>query len=82
MIVEFFIDIGFGFLDRVFSLLPKIEWTVNTSAWTYAKDILDMICYLLPINTITAIGVLIIDIALLRVAISFIRTVLGLIPFV
>lgn len=82
MISEFFIDIGFGFLDGIFALLPEIEWNVNTSAWEYARDVLDMICYLLPINTITSIAALIISIAMLRIAISFIRTVLGLIPFI
>lgn len=82
MIAEFFINIGFGFLDGVFALLPEINWNVDTSAWSYLGDILDMICYLLPMGTVTAIAVLIIDIALLRVAISFIRTILGMIPFI
>lgn len=81
MITEFFIDCGFGILDGLFSLLPEIEWNVNTTAFDYAGDILDMICYLLPIGTITAIITLILGIAFLRIAISFIRTVVGMIPF-
>ena len=82
MIAEFFINCGFGILDGVFSLLPQIEWDVNTSAWSYLRDFLDMICYLLPLDTITAIISLIFGIAFLRIAIAFVRTLLDLIPFV
>ena len=82
MVSEFFINIGFSFVDKIFSFLPAIEWSVDTSAWTYLTDILEMVCYLLPMHTISAIVVLIIDIAFVRIAISFFRTVLGLIPFV
>lgn len=81
MITEFFIDCGFGILDGLFSLLPEIEWNVNTTAFEYAGDILDMICYLLPIGSITAVITLILGIAFLRIAISFIRAVVGMIPF-
>lgn len=82
MISEFFIDIGFSLADKFLSLVPKIEWTIETSAWEYAKDAIDMICYLLPVGTITSIFSLIIAIAFLRVAIAVLRTIIGLIPFV
>lgn len=82
MISEFFIDCGFAVADGFFSLLPEMEWTVETSAWTYAGDILDMICYLLPLGTVTAIISLIVGVTVVRIAISFIRTIIGLIPFI
>lgn len=82
MIAEFFIDCGFGIADGLFAMLPEITWSVDTTAWQYAKDFLDMIAYLLPLNTIIAIITLIVDIAIARVIISVLRVLLSLIPFV
>lgn len=82
MITEFFLDCFFGLADGFFSLLPDITWSVDTSAWEYARDIVDMVCYLLPISTIQQIVSMIIALLFFRVVIAFIRTVLGLIPYV
>ena len=82
MITEFFLDLLFGVVEGLCSLMPEIYWTVDTGAFSYAHDALSMVCYLLPMGTVTNIVSLLIAILFLRIAIAFIRTILGLIPFV
>lgn len=65
------------FLDKV----PVIEWTVDTSAYSYISDVLSMIAYLLPMNTIRQIVAMILAISFFRIFIALWRAVLGLIPF-
>lgn len=77
-LLDFFFSIISGFLD----LLPSISWDVNTSGWQYFKDILDMICFMLPINTITSIALLIFDLAIFRAFVALIRTLKSMIPFI
>lgn len=82
MITETILDVIFGFIDGIFSLLPVMEWSVDTSAWQYAKDFLDMICYLLPYDHICAIAIIIIDLTIIRIVIAFIKTIWDLLPLV
>lgn len=82
MITELLLTGLFGIADIILGLLPEIEWTVNTSTWTYAGDILSMICYLLPFDTIQMIIYAIIAVGFFRIHIAVIRFILGLIPFV
>ena len=84
MIVEKLLDFFFAIASLLFDwFMPdRMDWTVNTSAWAYVSDILNMVAYMLPINTITAIIALIVDIAIVRILIAIIRTVWGFIPFV
>ena len=82
MVVEGIFNVFFLIVSGLLTMLPEVTWSVDTSAWQYVRDILNMIAYMLPINTITAIIALVVDIALLRIFISFIRTIWNLIPFV
>ncbi|MGN1155983.1 MAG: hypothetical protein ACI4TK_07385 [Agathobacter sp.] len=82
MITELLLSGLFGVADILLGFMPEIEWTVNTSAWQYAGDILSMICYLLPLGHITAAIAFIISLGLFRISIAFIRFVLSLIPFI
>ncbi len=82
MITEFFLSGFFGIADFFLGLLPEIEWTVDTSAWEYARDALSMICWLLPMGHIKAVVSLIIALAVFRIIVSFVRFVLNLIPFI
>ena len=82
MITEFFISCFFGIADGFFAIMPDMTWDVNTSAWEYARDFLDMVSYLLPWDTVSAVVYLIFTITIFRIVISAIRTILGLIPFV
>lgn len=82
MVVEGIFNVFFLIVSGLLTMLPEVTWSVDTGAWQYVRDILNMIAYMLPINTITAIIALVVDIALLRIFISFIRTIWNLIPFV
>lgn len=81
MISEFFLDIVFGFVSGIFKVLPDFTWSVDTSAFEYFQDILKIVGYLFPWGTVTAIVVLIFDIMVFRVVISFIKTIWQLLPF-
>lgn len=81
MISEFFLDIVFGFVSGIFKVLPDFAWSVDTSAFEYFQDILKIVGYLFPWGTVTAIVVLIFDIMVFRVVISFIKTIWQLLPF-
>lgn len=80
MITELILSGFFGVADLALGFLPEIEWTVNTSAWQYAGDVLSMICYLLPLGHITAAISFIISLGLFRIAVAFIKFILGFIP--
>lgn len=82
MISEFFIDSGFSIAEKVLEKIPEINWDTNTGAWEYLKDFLDMVCYLLPLDTITAIITLLIAISSLRIVISLAGFIKRTVPFV
>lgn len=82
MISEFFIDSGFSVIEGILEKMPDISWDVNTSAWQYLKDYIDMICYLLPLDTITAIISLIIGVTIVRILIAFAGIFKRIIPFI
>lgn len=81
MITEMLLTGLFGIADILLGLMPEIEWTMNTSAWSGAADVLSMICYLLPMSHITGAIAFIISLGLFRITVSFIRFLLSLIPF-
>lgn len=81
MIAEFFIDIGFKIVEGFLKMLPDFEFSLDSSMWTAAQDILDGVCYFLPLDTVRNILTIIISLAMIRIAISFIRTILSFIPF-
>lgn len=82
MITEKLIDLLFGVSSKLFGLLPSITWDVNTTAFAYLGDILDMVCYLLPIGTIKQIGVLIFGISIFRAWMALIRLFREFLPFI
>lgn len=81
MISEFFLNIVFGFVSGIFEVLPDFVWSVDTSAFMYFQDIIKLAGYLFPWGTVIAIIVLIFDITLFRIVISFIKTIWQLLPF-
>ena len=81
MITELILNGLFSITDFFLGLMPAIEWTVDTTAWQYAGDVLSMICWLLPFNTITSIFAAVIAIGAFRLTIAAIRTLAGLFPF-
>lgn len=82
MITEKLIDFFFGITSKLFGLLPDITWTVDTNAASYLRDALDMICYLLPINTVKAIGALVLGISIFRAWMALIRLIREFLSFI
>lgn len=82
MISEFFLNIVFGFVNLFFEAMPDITWDVNTTVWQYAKDILDMVAYLLPWQTVCDIIKFFWGIIIFRVLVSFVKTLWDVLPFV
>lgn len=80
MITELILTGLFGIADILLGLLPTIEWTVDTSAWECARDILDMVCYLLPMTHIKAAINFIIALTIFRIWVSFMRLLMSFIP--
>ena len=82
MITEAIFNVLFGAADKAFGLLPDIVWTVDTSAWDYIYDIMSMVAYLMPFQTVRNIMSMIIAIIVFRIVVALIRAVYGFIPFV
>lgn len=82
MISEFFIDIIFNFVSGMLSLLPDVTWGVDSAAFSYFLDIVDVACYLLPMGTVSAILGVIVSLATFRFIISVIKTIWALLPLV
>ena len=86
MVVEKIIDFLFFVVKRLLSLLPSVsnlarlqsKWSSFSTFWGYVQ----MVAYLLPLSTIVSIVALVITISLFRLAVSVIRTVWDLLPFV
>lgn len=81
MITEFFLDIVFGITSGILSMAPEISWSVDTSAFTYVRNILSVVGYLLPMGTVVAIVDLIIAITVFKVFIALGKTIWDLLPF-
>lgn len=81
MITELLLTGLFGIADILLGFLPELEWSLNTSIWSAAGDILAMVCYLLPLQHIVGAVSFIIALGLFRIGVSFVKFVLGLIPF-
>ena len=82
MVTQMALDIVFNIASGVFALAPDISWSVDTSAFTYVRDILSVVGYLLPVNTIVAIVMLIISLTMYKVAVATIRLIWDLLPLV
>lgn len=82
MITEAILSGLFGVADLLLGLLPEIEWSIDTGAWEYARDILSMICWLLPWETVCNVVSFVIALGVFRITVSFVRLIAGFIPFV
>lgn len=81
MITEIIITGFFGVSDILLGLLPELDFSVNTGAWSGAANVLSMVCYLLPMGHITAAIAFILTLAGFRIMVAFLRFILSLIPF-
>lgn len=82
MISEFMIDIIFGILTALLSVLPDITWSVDVSSFTPFFQILNAVCYLLPMGAISSIVSMVIGLTVFRVVISIVKTIWSLLPVV
>lgn len=82
MIGQMMFNIVYGFVKIMLSFLPDIEWTVNENALGTFMEYVRLACYLLPMDTITTIVSLIFTIIIIRIVISFIKTIWELLPLV
>lgn len=81
MIGEFLLNIVFTLAGGVLSVVPDISWNPDTSAFVFLRDILSVVGYLLPMETVILIVDLIIALTLFMAAVSLIRTLWALLPF-
>ena len=80
MITELILNGLFGVADILLGLLPELEWTINTGAWSGVANVLSMVCYLLPMQHITGVITFILALAGFRIMVAFLRFILSLIP--
>lgn len=82
MVVEGLMDIIFGIVEGLLSLLPDISWNVDGTVFDIFFDVLEMVCYLLPMGTVVTIFYLVISLTMFKVVISLIKTIWDLLPIV
>lgn len=82
MITETILNGFFGVADFLLGLTPEIEWTIDTTAWQYAGDVLSMVCYLLPMGYILPAIYLIIALGIVRISFAAVRGFIDALPFI
>lgn len=84
MITEKIIDFLFLIVEKILSILPSVSYSSSISQmnqsvfWQYVQ----MVAYLIPLRAVAPIVVLIISFSFFRLAVSIVRTVWDLLPFV
>lgn len=81
MIVEALFDLLFSILEDFLSFIPDVSWTVEGSFFDVFLDVLKMVCYMFPMDTVTSILTIVIAVNIFRVVIAFIKAVWDLLPF-
>lgn len=81
MILEVILSIVFNVLEGLLALLPDISWNVDNNALSGIFDLIDVILYIFPINTVLTIFALVIIINNFKIVISIIKTIWDLLPF-
>lgn len=82
MVTEGIIDLVFRIVEGLLSLLPDISWDVDGTVFDIFFDVLEMVCYLLPMGTVLSIFLIVVGLTMFRVVISFIKTIWDLLPLV
>lgn len=81
MISEFMLDIVFNIVSGMFSMLPEVSWSVDSSAFEFLLSFIRCIAYLLPWGTVTSIVGVILALSIFRIVIAIIKAVWDLLPF-
>ncbi len=82
MISEFVLNLAFGILSEMLSVLPEISWNVETMPIEYICDVISVVYYLLPVDTIHRIIVIYIALNIFRILISIPKAIWDLLPIV
>lgn len=82
MVTEKILDFLFLIVQTLLSWLPDVSWNFTLTNPTAFVQYLRMVGYLLPMETVSAIAILIFDIAMFRAFVALIRTCKDLIPFI
>lgn len=82
MITEFLLNIIFQFVSGILEPLPDMSWSVDTSGWEIFFDVVEVVAYMLPWDTVAAIVSLIITITIFRIIVSIIKTIWDILPLV
>ena len=82
MIGEFLLNIVFNIVSGFLSLLPSIDFSVDSTVFEYFLGIVRVAGYMLPMGTVSAILSLIVNLTIFRIVIAFIKTIWDLLPVV
>lgn len=82
MIVESILGIVFSLVEQIMSFLPNITWDVDTGAFSYFLDVVQVVCYLFPMNTVGRIFGIIVSLMGFRIIVTLIKTLWDILPIV
>lgn len=82
MIIEGLLKALFFVLKGLLSTLPVISWDIDKSVFGTFLDIVQSICYLLPMGTISIIISLTVSFIIFKSVISLIKTIWAMLPLV
>lgn len=82
MVSEFFINLVWVIIKPLIDLMPAIELNVSSESLRFFLDACSAVSYLLPMTDIMIMIGIIVSITMLRVVISFIKTIWELLPLV
>lgn len=82
MIADGMYGIIFTLLDKILALLPDVSWSVDSGAMSYFISMLQVVFYLLPMDTVVQIVGIVITITVFRILVALVRTVWAVLPIV
>lgn len=80
MFIEALLNLVFGAVEGLLNLLPDIQWTVEGSVFDSFLDVLEMVCYLLPMQTVVTMFGIVVGFTMFKVVISLIKTIWDILP--
>lgn len=82
MLFEKLADVAFNGVSWLLELLPNISWNVNEGAADTFFSLLEIVFYLLPMNTVIVLLNIVITIIAFKIGVSLIKTIWELLPIV
>lgn len=82
MVSEFFINLVWIIVKPFIDLIPAIELNVETESMRFFLDACSAVSYILPMSDIIIMIGIVVSITLLRVVVSFIKTIWEMLPLV